>query len=333
LVQENHYMPFGLGMRGLDWVLNAGKENKFQYNGGVEKNTDFDLNWYETFYRNLDVQTGRFVQVDPLAEDGNQENLTPYHYAYNNPIRYNDPKGDCPNGDCWEMLKEGAKAVVETTVEFANGFANAVAYNNTNVVDVNGNVVLSGVQRQKPISFAHQAGQQAGDLASMAQGAVEIAAGGIIGTGGVAITVGSVGTLTVVGAPAAVAGAGIIVHGGNTAKNALNNLMNQSGRVNASPNNGNSPNHGKTNHNNKIDNLINKVKQDPANINIRKNQEQHDNSGNKVGTNRPDVQWDNTNTGKHYNVEYDTKKGASQKHKQQVTNNDPNAVNKFWIIK
>jgi RHS repeat-associated protein len=113
-VQENHYMPFGLGMRGLDWVQNAGKENKYQYNGGVEKNTDFDLNWYETFYRNLDVQTGRFVQVDPLAEDGNQENLTPYHYAYNNPIRYNDPKGDIPIPiEAINKLVEGINQIIK----------------------------------------------------------------------------------------------------------------------------------------------------------------------------------------------------------------------------
>ncbi len=231
LVQENHYYPFGLGMRGLDWTLTPNRENKYQYNGGVEKNTDFDLNWYETLYRDYDLQTSRFLQVDPRSEDGNQENLTPYHYSYNNPIRYNDPKGDCPNGDCWEMIKSGAKAVVETTVEFANGFANAVASNNTNVVDMNGNVVLSGVQRQQPMSFAHQAGQQAGDLASVAQGALEIAGGALVGTGGVTITVGSVGTLTIAGAGAAVAGAGIMVHGGNTAKNALNNITNESGRV------------------------------------------------------------------------------------------------------
>jgi RHS repeat-associated protein len=93
VVQENHYYPFGLGMRGLDWVQNPNRENKFQYNGGVEKNTDFDLNWYETEYRSLCIQTNRFLQVDPKAEDGGQESLSPYHYSFNNPIRYNARRG------------------------------------------------------------------------------------------------------------------------------------------------------------------------------------------------------------------------------------------------
>jgi hypothetical protein len=37
---------------------------------------------------------GRFLQVDPLADI--QENQTSYQYGWNNPIRYNDPYGDCP---------------------------------------------------------------------------------------------------------------------------------------------------------------------------------------------------------------------------------------------
>jgi RHS repeat-associated protein len=106
VVQEKHpqwtlYYPFGMGMRGLDWTLNPNRENKYQYNGGVEKNTDFDLNWYETFYRDYDQQTSRFVQVDPKAEAGGQESLSPYQYSFNNPIRYNDPKGDEPPQKPW----------------------------------------------------------------------------------------------------------------------------------------------------------------------------------------------------------------------------------------
>ncbi|MBS1559026.1 MAG: hypothetical protein JST69_09915 [Bacteroidetes bacterium] len=35
--------------------------------------------------------TGRFMQVDPLAHMSSD--LTPYHYANNNPVVFNDPSG------------------------------------------------------------------------------------------------------------------------------------------------------------------------------------------------------------------------------------------------
>jgi RHS repeat-associated protein len=70
----------------------AGKlENKFKYNG-IEHNTDFDLNMYDAFYRNLDPQIGRFWQIDPEAEM--LEEYSPYASMYNNPINIIDPFGD-----------------------------------------------------------------------------------------------------------------------------------------------------------------------------------------------------------------------------------------------
>jgi len=58
----------------------AGKlENKFKYNG-IEHNTDFDLNMYDAFYRNLDPQIGRFWQIDPKSID----EVSPYSAMLNN---------------------------------------------------------------------------------------------------------------------------------------------------------------------------------------------------------------------------------------------------------
>jgi RHS repeat-associated protein len=70
----------------------AGKlENKFKYNG-IEHNTDFDLNMYDAFYRNLDPQIGRFWQIDPETEM--LEEYSPYASMYNNPISVVDPLGN-----------------------------------------------------------------------------------------------------------------------------------------------------------------------------------------------------------------------------------------------
>jgi RHS repeat-associated protein len=90
LVQENHYYPFGLGMRGLDWVAQGQKEDKYSYNA-KEKQTDFDLGWSDYGARQYDPQCGCFRSVDPLAEK--YDGLSPYVYALNNPLRFVDPDG------------------------------------------------------------------------------------------------------------------------------------------------------------------------------------------------------------------------------------------------
>ncbi len=55
--------------------------------------------WDETDFRPYDSQIGRFFQVDQLAEW--DFDWTPYRYAYNNPIFYNDPTG------LWEQTNNG----------------------------------------------------------------------------------------------------------------------------------------------------------------------------------------------------------------------------------
>jgi RHS repeat-associated protein len=57
---------------------------------------DFGLGWDESGARNYDPQLGRFLAVDPLADQEDQESWTPYHYGFNNPARYNDPDGRVP---------------------------------------------------------------------------------------------------------------------------------------------------------------------------------------------------------------------------------------------
>ena len=67
--------------------------NAYQYNG-IERVEDFGLEVSHAQFRTLDAQTGRWWQIDPMAEKFYA--WSPYNSNLNNPIRYNDPKGDCP---------------------------------------------------------------------------------------------------------------------------------------------------------------------------------------------------------------------------------------------
>lgn len=84
--------------------------NKYKYNG-IELNEDMGVNVDEAFFRELDHELGQWWQIDPKVES-NMENWSPYVSNFDNPIRFNDPKGDCPT--CDDILKEIKSAVTET---------------------------------------------------------------------------------------------------------------------------------------------------------------------------------------------------------------------------
>ena len=92
----------------------AGKlDNRKKFNAGTELNTDFDINLYETNFRSLDPQVGRFWQIDPYSDIIVE--LSPYNFASNNPISRNDPLGlkDSING-----LKLPLKSRDPTSITF-----------------------------------------------------------------------------------------------------------------------------------------------------------------------------------------------------------------------
>jgi RHS repeat-associated protein len=100
VVQENSYYPFGLNMRGLDYIQTPAKEDKFQYNG-KEKQTDFGLNWSDYGARNYDFGGNRWTSIDPLAEKF--YSLSPYNFSFNNPMRFVDPDGRAPVDDYYTV--------------------------------------------------------------------------------------------------------------------------------------------------------------------------------------------------------------------------------------
>jgi RHS repeat-associated protein len=160
VLEETHFYPFGLAMAGISNHALKGlnyPENKKGYNGNELQSKEFGdasgLELYDFNARTYDQQIGRFIQIDPLIEFGNQEMLTPYQFSYNNPVRYTDPDGKCPlcvvieiaevAWDIYTAYKIGKTAVVAVSVVQAgaingfqpgNGMNTPVPKDNTTVV-------------------------------------------------------------------------------------------------------------------------------------------------------------------------------------------------------
>ena len=95
VVQENHYYPFGMNMKGIEELdlqsIDGNDEHRFQYNG-KEKEESFGLYWTDYGWRNYDMQLGRWHGIDGKAEKYISQST--YHYAGNNPISNLDIDGN-----------------------------------------------------------------------------------------------------------------------------------------------------------------------------------------------------------------------------------------------
>lgn len=160
VVQMDDYYPFGLTFN--SYSRESSVKNKYLYNAGSELQDGLDLGVYETFYRMLDPASGRWWQVDPMVDE--LYFWTPYNYSFNNPIRYNDPKGDCPPGvDCGALasalgshISENPDGAVAAVSGFVLGLGNAAGNSISGVINavthpietLNGLASLSTVEGQ-----------------------------------------------------------------------------------------------------------------------------------------------------------------------------------------
>jgi len=84
IIEESNYYPFGLKQTGYNYFVNptgSSLAQTWKYQG-QEFNADFDLNTYEFKYRMHDPAIGKFMQIDPLAED----------YVYNSTYAFQENK-------------------------------------------------------------------------------------------------------------------------------------------------------------------------------------------------------------------------------------------------
>ncbi|WP_277632969.1 RHS repeat domain-containing protein, partial [Avrilella dinanensis] len=94
--RQNNYYPFGLRHKGYN-ELATENPSGFKYKfGGKELNDELGFEVYDFGARNYDPALGRWMNIDPLAEE--MRRFSPYNYAFNNSVFFIDPDGMAPFG-------------------------------------------------------------------------------------------------------------------------------------------------------------------------------------------------------------------------------------------
>lgn len=91
VIQQDDYYPFGLQFN--SYSRENSIDQKYLYNG-KEKQDALGLDWLDYGKRMYDPACGCWHQIDPSVEK--YESISPYAYAFNNPIRFIDIKGSDP---------------------------------------------------------------------------------------------------------------------------------------------------------------------------------------------------------------------------------------------
>ncbi len=123
--EENNTYPYGLQHEGYN---NTKRDRDHQYDYlGQERQEELGLNWTSYKWRNGDSPTGRFFNIDPIAED--YPNQTPYQFASNNPI--------------WKIELEGLEGLEVSGDDIINGLGYGIDTGDGTAVQVGEGGLLS----------------------------------------------------------------------------------------------------------------------------------------------------------------------------------------------
>lgn len=92
LLDEQHYYAYGLPIAGLSSLAANATKHRQRYQGN-EYIEERGLEWMDFHNRQYDPQLGIFLGIDPLADAGGQQVLSPYHAMGCNPVSMVDPLG------------------------------------------------------------------------------------------------------------------------------------------------------------------------------------------------------------------------------------------------
>lgn len=122
ILEESNYYPFGLKHKGYNSNNNQ-TFYKYKYNG-KELQDELGFNVYDYDNRVYDPSTGRFLQLDPLGEQGRR--WSPYNYCFDNPVYFQDPDGMWPYPAWMGKVQSFTKGFTSTIVGMAKSVANDV---------------------------------------------------------------------------------------------------------------------------------------------------------------------------------------------------------------
>jgi RHS repeat-associated protein len=92
VVAYDDYYPFGYILPGRSQGSES-VDGRYKFTG-KERDTETSYDYFGARY--YDARVGRFLTVDLLSDDDRLIGWSPYHYGYNNPVRFIDIKGMQP---------------------------------------------------------------------------------------------------------------------------------------------------------------------------------------------------------------------------------------------
>lgn len=162
LTGVQNYYPFGRDMGDSTMNYSSSPQNQYKYEG-KEQQQELSLNLYDFGARHYDPVLGRWMALDPLAEES--DDLSPYNYVENNPMNLMDPDGMQPNGG--NIIKDtslggattnGASDLTNSSWSGANGTSSG-SFGITGGLVLGSGILLQGIQAwnafKQSVSITH----------------------------------------------------------------------------------------------------------------------------------------------------------------------------------